>query len=133
MKAIVQHEYGAPDVLALGEVDKPTIGDDEVLVEVVREGPPPANARFIADATGNVILEIYNNPPDAVPDYGAMDPLLFHVAFAVDDLVSVRDELAAAGATFVEEFSSPEGDAFVMLRDPWGFPIQLCKRAEAMI
>jgi NADPH:quinone reductase-like Zn-dependent oxidoreductase len=35
MKAIVQHAYGSPDrVLELRDVDPPTIGEDEVLVEV---------------------------------------------------------------------------------------------------
>ncbi len=35
MKAIVQEKYGSPDdVLQLREIDKPVIGDDEVLVRV---------------------------------------------------------------------------------------------------
>ncbi len=34
MKAIVQHEYGAADVLHLEDVDPPTIKDNEVLVRV---------------------------------------------------------------------------------------------------
>jgi NADPH:quinone reductase-like Zn-dependent oxidoreductase len=34
MKAIVYHEYGSPDVLKCEETDKPTIGDDEVLIRV---------------------------------------------------------------------------------------------------
>ena len=34
MKAIVQEEYGSPDKLELGEVDKPVVGDDDVLVRV---------------------------------------------------------------------------------------------------
>jgi NADPH:quinone reductase-like Zn-dependent oxidoreductase len=38
MKAIVQYEYGSPDVLELREVDKPKIGDDEVLVRVHAAG-----------------------------------------------------------------------------------------------
>jgi NADPH:quinone reductase-like Zn-dependent oxidoreductase len=34
MKAIVQERYGSPDNLVLREVDKPVVGDDEVLVRV---------------------------------------------------------------------------------------------------
>jgi NADPH:quinone reductase-like Zn-dependent oxidoreductase len=34
MKAIVQRRYGSSDVLELGEVDQPTIGDDQMLVRV---------------------------------------------------------------------------------------------------
>src|SRR5690348_5953472 len=34
MKAIVQTRYGSPDVLQLGDVDKPVVGDDQVLVGV---------------------------------------------------------------------------------------------------
>jgi len=34
MRAIVQTEYGVPDVLELRDVEKPAIGDDEVLVRV---------------------------------------------------------------------------------------------------
>ncbi len=35
MKAIVQDKYGSPDeVLHLREIDKPVVGDDEVLVQV---------------------------------------------------------------------------------------------------
>jgi len=35
MKAIVQDKYGSPDVLELEDIDKPEIGDDEVLVRVL--------------------------------------------------------------------------------------------------
>ena len=34
MKAIVQERYGSPDALELREVDRPVVGDDEVLVRV---------------------------------------------------------------------------------------------------
>jgi NADPH:quinone reductase-like Zn-dependent oxidoreductase len=34
MKAIVHDSYGSPDVLGLEEIDKPVIGDDQVLVRV---------------------------------------------------------------------------------------------------
>ena len=34
MKAIVQNEYGSPDVFELKEIDKPVVKDDDVLVRV---------------------------------------------------------------------------------------------------
>jgi len=35
LKAIVQDAYGSPDVLELRDIDKPVVGDDDLLV------PPP--------------------------------------------------------------------------------------------
>ncbi len=34
MKAIVRHKYGSPDVLKLEDIQKPTAGDDEVLIKI---------------------------------------------------------------------------------------------------
>jgi NADPH:quinone reductase-like Zn-dependent oxidoreductase len=41
MKAIVQDVYGPADVLELREIDRPSIGDDEVLVQVRAAGVDP--------------------------------------------------------------------------------------------
>ena len=38
MKAIVQDEYGSPDVLELRDIEKPEIKDDEVLLRVHAAG-----------------------------------------------------------------------------------------------
>ena len=38
MKAIVQDEYGSPDVLELKDIDRPEIGDEEVLRRVHAAG-----------------------------------------------------------------------------------------------
>ena len=38
MKAIVQYEYGSPDVLELRDIEKPVVGDGEVLVRVQAAG-----------------------------------------------------------------------------------------------
>jgi len=103
-------------------------------MKVVRKGPPPVNMHFISDAGGNMMLEIYNNPPDAVPDYASMDPLLLHIAFMADDVKGIREKLIAAGATAVGEVTiTPSGDELAMLRDPWGVAIQFVKRTKPML
>jgi Alcohol dehydrogenase GroES-like domain len=38
MKAIVQDRYGSPDVLELREIDRPVVGDEQVLVRVQAAG-----------------------------------------------------------------------------------------------
>ena len=38
MRAIIQKEYGTADVLRVGEIERPTIGADEVLVKVHAAG-----------------------------------------------------------------------------------------------
>lgn len=101
---------------------------------VRRASGPPGYAHFLADSDGNVMIEIYNNPRVKTPDYRAMDALLLHLAFCSDDPAADRDRLVAAGATVVEDLvTSPVGDLLVMLRDPWGFAIQLAKRATPML
>ena len=48
MKAIVQHGYGAPtDVLRLGEIDVPAVGDDQVLVRVHASSANPWDWHYI--------------------------------------------------------------------------------------
>ena len=41
MKAIVQDRYGSADVLRLRDIDKPELGDDDVLVRVLAAGVDP--------------------------------------------------------------------------------------------
>src|SRR5207237_10325302 len=42
MKAVVAHEYGAPEVLKFDEVPRPEPKEDEVLVRVIASGVNPA-------------------------------------------------------------------------------------------
>jgi NADPH:quinone reductase-like Zn-dependent oxidoreductase len=48
MKAIVQEKYGSPDDLELREVDKPAVGDDEVLVRVRAASVHPDVWHFVS-------------------------------------------------------------------------------------
>ncbi len=102
--------------------------------ECRRSADAPVPVRYISDASGKVMLEVYRHPDAVVPDYKAMNPLLLHIAFQCDDLATTVQRLLEAGATL---FSAPEikdnGDELAMLRDPWGLPIQLCRRKSPMV
>jgi len=101
---------------------------------VRRAGGAPAHTHFIADASGSVLLEIYNNPRMRTPDYASMDPLLLHLAFESDDIEADRDRLLAAGATLVDDVTTiPTGDRVLMMRDPWGLAIQAVTRKQRML
>ena len=103
-------------------------------MKIIRKGPPPINMHFISDSGENMMLEIYHNPPDAVPDYASMNPLMLHIAFMVDDVKATCRKLTSAGATVASEVTiTDSGDELAMLRDPWGVPIQILKRAEPML
>lgn len=95
------------------------------------EGGP--NTHFLADDSGQVMIEIYNNPPDQVPDYVNMNPLILHLAFVCENPEEKRAELEKVGATFAEEVRIKDGSHLVMMRDPWGLAIQLCKRGTPML
>lgn len=89
---------------------------------------------FIADSAGRVVVEIYNNPAASVPDYPSGHPLHLHLAFTADNIEQERDRLLKAGATIFEDIiTTPAGDKLCMLRDPWGFPVQLVKRMKTMM
>ena len=102
-------------------------------LKIVRQVEDAPYTYFLADSSGTILLEIYNNPPEQVPPYSEMDPLLLHVAFVSEDPESDKAVLLSAGAILVEELRLDDGSHLVMLRDPWGLAIQLCKRAVPML
>jgi glyoxylase I family protein len=107
--------------------------EDHLGMRVVRESDAPGHARFVADDCGASVLELYAGTLP-VPDYGAMDPALLHVAFATEDVETTRERLIAAGASAVGDVVvTPAGDRFAMLRDPWGLPLQLAGRARPLL
>ncbi len=88
---------------------------------------------FLADSDGRVVVELYSNPTQPFPDYNARHPLVFHWAFVSADPEKDSKRLIEAGASFEEKVEPAPGTELIMLRDPFGIPLQLCKRSEPMI
>lgn len=84
---------------------------------------------FLADSGGRVILELYQRPDAMMTNFTTQHQLTFHLAFVSENAQKDSDRLQAEGATFVEEVHKEDGSHLVMLRDPWGMPLQLCERA----
>ncbi|MEX0329953.1 MAG: VOC family protein [Puniceicoccaceae bacterium] len=100
---------------------------------IVRHNPKGAQMTFLADDSGTVCIEIYRNPKVTTPDYPAMHPLLMHLALVSEDPEADRSRLEAAGATFFEEDKLADGSHLIMMKDPWGVSLQLCKRGNPFI
>ena len=101
--------------------------------EIVRGMATPPYTHFLRESGGAMMIEVYHNPPDQVPSYSQMNPLLLHLAFVSADPEADKSALLAAGATLVKEEHLTDGSHLVMMRDPWGLAIQLCKRGQPML
>ena len=89
---------------------------------------------FIVEESGSMAFEVYRTgETPSAPDYRSMNSMTLHVAFESEDVKADADRLVAAGA--VLEQITLENPAFHMaiLRDPWGVPVQLCKRANRLL
>ncbi|GAA0878909.1 hypothetical protein GCM10009119_18770 [Algoriphagus jejuensis] len=88
---------------------------------------------FLADDSGTVMLELYSNPKGETLDFAKLHPLAVHLALVSEDPVADKARLCAAGAVEISDDFLPDGSHLVMLRDPWGLCLQLCKRANPML
>jgi catechol 2,3-dioxygenase-like lactoylglutathione lyase family enzyme len=103
-------------------------------MRVVRSLSAAPFTHFLADGSQRVVVEMYGHTKAPVPDYAAMDPLVFHIAFLTADVRATRDRLLAAGASSAGDLTTtPVGDEMTFLRDPWGVPLQLVKRAVPLM
>ena len=103
MRAITVREPGGPDVLALGEVEAPTLGPGEVLLDVVAAG---VNRADTLQRQGH-----YPPPPGASPIIGM--ECSGRVRALADDVEgwAVGDEVCAllAGGGYAEQVAVPAG------------------------
>jgi uncharacterized glyoxalase superfamily protein PhnB len=103
---------------------------DHFGLRVVRADDGPSRTRFLTDSTGRTVIEIYDNREETMPDYFIQSPVLLHFAFKSDDVEADIKRFIGVGAT-VDVFpkTMPNGDVMAFMRDLWGVPFQLVKRA----
>jgi catechol-2,3-dioxygenase len=90
----------------------------------------PPFMTFLADNSGRVIIEFYKREDELAQDFKERHPLTFHVAFVSENAEADKQRLLKADASFVEDVFKEDGSHLVMLRDPWGMPLQLCQRTQ---
>lgn len=103
-------------------------------LRVIRSLNAAPFTHFLADGSDRVVVELYRHTKAPVPDYAAMHPLVFHMAFVTADVRATLERLLVAGASSADEVTTtPAGDEMVFLRDPWGVALQLVKRAVPLL
>ncbi|HSI76460.1 MAG TPA: VOC family protein [Lunatimonas sp.] len=88
---------------------------------------------FLADDSGKIMIEIYQNTNATVLAFDSLDPLMLHLAFVSANPADDARRLVDAGAREVSDDTLPDGTRLIMLRDPWGLAVQLVKRAQALL
>lgn len=98
---------------------------------VQRQLTEPPFTVFLGDTDGHVLVELYNRADKPRwNDSLFAETLFFHLALVSDDLVADVARLTAAGASTIESAIDPQGFGLVMMRDPFGMPLQLCRRQQ---
>ncbi len=87
---------------------------------------------FMADASGRVVFELYDSAEAPYAPAAGQHHLSFHMAFETGSAADERDRLLQAGCQLIEEIQKPDGSTLVMMRDPWGFALQICQRSRRM-
>jgi glyoxylase I family protein len=101
---------------------------------VMRDGKAPSYGMFVADSGKNMMMELYHDAKYPVLKFSDVNQNATHLAFMVPDIAAAKAQLVAAGATVVEDIlKTPGGDYVLMLRDPWGEPLQFVTRVKPML
>ena len=103
-------------------------------MKIIREGTAPNYSTFVADSSIHMMIEFNYNK-----DFPTIDSLnfnydSFHLAFNVPDINKIKEKLLKAGATVLSDLRKTDsGDQVLVLKDPWGLPIQFVQRVKPMI
>ena len=121
---------------ALNVPDAPAMSlwyESHLGLTVVKKMEESPYMTFLADDSGTLMLEIYTNPIGETLDFNSFHPLAVHLALVSEYPTADKDRLIEAGATLFSDEVLVDGSHLIMLRDPWGVSLQLCKRAKPML
>lgn len=119
MRAVRYHEYGGPDVLQVDEIDRPTPGPAEVLVDVEAASVNPVDTKFREGTFGSVALPAIPGGDGA----GVVAEVGEGVAeFAAGDRVVISGLGGASRGTFAEAVAAP---ATKLARLPASVPFEI--------
>ena len=103
-------------------------------MRVMRQGGAPTFTSFVADSNEHMMMELFHNADYPLLDPAKLSHMSIHLAFMVQDIGAVKKKLLGAGASLVEDITkTPSGDQVLMMRDPWGLPIQFVERVQPML
>lgn len=126
-----------PEHIAFNVVDPQRMTNwyfENLGMKIVREDTLSNYTSFSSHENKNMLVELFHNKTYPLLDTNTMNILAMHIAFTSNDLRTTRNALIAAGAVLVEDVrTSGDGDEILLLKDPWGVPIQFVKRNNPMV
>ena len=102
-------------------------------MKVVKKMDKSPFMTFLADDSGKVMIELYNNPKSEIFEFSTLNPLMLHLAFVSENPDEEKARLTEEGAELISDDTLEDGTRLLMLRDPWGLAIQFCKRVHPML
>jgi predicted enzyme related to lactoylglutathione lyase len=107
---------------------------ENLSMKIMRDGKAPTYGMFIADENANMMLELYQNKDYPVIDFENVSHMSIHLAFMVYNIEAAKEKVLSSGGKVVEDITKTSaGDFVLMMRTPWGLPIQFVKRSEPML
>jgi glyoxylase I family protein len=121
--------FNVPDPVAAAKWYTENLG-----MKVMRQGGAPAFTTFVADSNEHMMMELTHNAGVPLFEPAKLSHVSIHLAFMVPEIGTIKAKLLSAGATLVDDITkTPSGDQVLMLRDPWGLPIQFVQRVKQML
>jgi len=121
--------FNVSDPIAIGNWYADNLG-----MKIMRSGPPPISATFLADSSMHMMIELFHNSEYPLFESSKTHHMSIHLAFVTPDIGKTQLNLLKAGASIADSLrKTASGDQVLVLRDPWGLAIQFVQRVKPML